>query len=198
MQLEKVIIDGQVYYKEVIREQESIATGEEISPQKEDVVALWREKFERGFARAKAIVKRQTRSAREKFRGGIERLFPKCVEATNEESLVLLLPYMDEQGRSEVFRELMKRSNVIEKLSPESVLPYFNAQECDAFILFVVEHFRQGDLSTMAKFASENCLHQLVDGFIEGRYADIQIESLYPYLPKNEIKRLLTYYVEEQ
>lgn len=194
MKLEKVTIDGVVYYKEIVEDDTPIKQ-EESHEGQEDAFRRFRERVERGFQKACVVIKAKGEVAREKVKEGWEKLFH---APDDEENILLLLPYMDEENKSEVFRELISRAKGLKDGSLERLLPYFKKEERDALILHAIEHFGEKNICAIAKYASEECLSHLVDGFIEGRYPDLDIESAYPYLSKADIKRLFDYFVTKR
>ncbi len=190
MKLEKVMIDGVVYYKEVMEDDTPIRQEEQ-----EDIFRRFRERVERGFRKACIFMKAKGEVAKGKVKEGWEKLFH---APDDEENILLLLPYMDEESKSEVFHELIKSAKGLKEGSLERILPYFNKEERDALILHAVEYLGEKNICAIAKYASEDCLSHLVDGFIDGRYPSLDIESAYPYLSKTDIKRLFDYFVTKK
>lgn len=194
MKLEKVTIDGVVYYKEIVEDDTPIRQ-EERQEEQEDIFRRFRKRVECGFQKACIFMKAKGEVAKGKIKEGWEKLFH---APDDEENILLLLPYMDEESKSEVFRELIKSAKGLKEGSLERILPYFNKEERDALILHAVEQLGEKNICAIAKYASEECLSHLVDGFIDGRYPSLDIESAYPYLSKTDIKRLFDYFVTKK
>lgn len=194
MRLEKVIIDGVVYYKEIAQEEVS-ARPEEVAEAQEDTFRKFRKHAQQSLQKALAFIKAKGEVVKGKVREGWERLLR---APDNDDDILLLLPYMDEESRSEVFRQLIKNTRELKECSLERLLPYFRGEECDTLILYAVEHLHVKNICALAKYASEDCLSRLVDGYIIGQYPTLDIESIYPHLSKSDIKRLFDYYVTKK
>ena len=210
MKLEKVIIDGQVYYREVVEESKTEAfteqgpdLGERAGREQERSSAHseeWFKKVGKGIRDIGDHIVTGVDNLSKKIQTGAERLFSRdksTDENSTEAKLLKLLPYMDEDGRHDIFLELMENPESLKNVDLGAILPFFTKEDCDALFLCAIDNFKPDNLGELAKFASEDCLSSVVDSYIEGKYQDIDINAIYPYLAQKDIKRLFDYYVSK-
>ncbi len=209
MKFVKVIIDGKEYYRRVDDEpvqnektdEESeivdaeIEQGEEPSGS-EKFIRDTQEFFEKVGNGAKEFGEKIVAGAKDlgdKIKTGTERLFnkdksmdPNSVEA----KLLRLLPYMSKEEAHKVCERLLENDNNLDNLELSSIMPFLSSADCDALFVRYIELGKKCDLSSAIPYVSIQCISSVVDGYIAGKYPTLDIDSLYPFLGDDEIKKL--------
>ena len=115
---------------------------------------------------------------------------------TTEEKLLKLLPYMDAKSTHEVCERLMANDEALENLDIATVMPFFCREDCDALFLCAIERGGNAfDMEKVAPYVSAGALKSVVDGYIEGKYPELNMDLLYPYLKDADIKRIFYHIV---
>lgn len=223
MKLEKVIIDGKEYYREIKEEEvpevlevEEIENGTEhdtASEQKDKRdVQIFFEKVGKGakdvgvkmFDGAKRIGNRITVGAKDlgaRMREGTERLFnrdrsddPNSTEA----KLLRLLPYMSEEDAHEFCKKLVASDEMMKKVNVADIMPFVSKEDCDAlFLKCIILTDGKSDIAKAVPYVSKTCLSVVVDDYINGKYPDLDMDSLYPFLSDEEIKKIFYHIIGE-
>ena len=50
----------------------------------------------------------------------------------------------------------------------------------------------------MGPFVSQGCLARLVDEDVDGKYQDIEMDALYPFMNSQDVKRLFKYTIKNK
>ena len=216
MKLEKVIIDGKEYYREIkdeeIVEVESLEEGAESSefeykPEKKEKrdVQIFFEKVGKGakdvgvkmFDGAKRIGTKITVGAKDlgaKMKEGTERLFNRDKSDdpnSTEAKLLRLLPYMSSEDAHEFCRKLIASDEMIKKVNVAEIMPFVSKDDCDAlFLKCIVLTDGKSDVAKAVPYVSKSCLALVVDDYINGKYPDLDMDALYPFLSDEEIKKI--------
>ena len=197
MKLEKIIIDGQVYYKELPTQD---AEGGEPHDAYRGAAP------EQSEDKLGAVVGRVL-SFGAKLLAGIVSLTGRLQEKTKKhftkvqserestcKRLLRLLPYMDDAGRHDVF---LRFCSSLAELSDEELilaLPFLCSADRDSLFLRYIEERRPRHIEEIAPLVSKDALSRIVDGYIDGRYSDMDIEGISPLLSLEDIKRLYEFY----
>ena len=226
MKLEKVIIDGKEYYREIKDEQIVVddlttevtaenepetenlnETEEEYTEDKKEKrdAQIFFEKVGKGardvgvkiFDGAKKIGNRITVGAKDlgvKMKEGTERLFNRDKSDnpnSTEAKLLRLLPYMSEEDAHELCKKLLASDEMLKKINVAEIMPFASKEDCDAlFLKCIVLTDGKSDIAKAVPYVSKTCLSLVVDDYISGRYPDLDMDALYPFLSDEEIKKI--------
>ncbi len=220
MKFIKVIIDGKEYYQRIDDAEEIIIEEEETLKSDPEVVdakiedgdePTAGEKFKRDtyefFEKVgngakdfgqKIVDGAKTLGA--KIKEGTERLFNKD-KSTDPESteakLLRLLPYMSKEDTHEVCLKLLEKNDFLSGVDISTVMPFLSAADCDAIFERCIEiNNKNYDLATAIPYVSVECLSRIVDNYIAGKYPDLVIDDLYPFLGDAEIKRIFYHIIK--
>ena len=223
MKLEKVIIDGKEYYREIkdeeimevidVEEAEDIYDADSKSDKKEKRdVQIFFEKMGKGakdvgvkmFDGAKRIGNRITDGARDigaKMKEGTERLFnrDRSVDPNSTEAKLLrLLPYMSEEDAHEFCKKIIASDEMVKKVDVADIMPFVSKEDCDAlFLKCIIVSDGKSDIAKAVPYVSKTCLAVVVDDYINGKYPDLDMDSLYPFLSDEEIKKIFYHIISE-
>lgn len=129
-----------------------------------------------------------------KIKEGTESLFnrDKSIDPNSTEAKLLkLLPYMNKNETHEVFEKILASDITVSTLDITTIMPFISAEDCDALFKRCIELGNmEYDLASAIPYVSEKCLSDVVTGYIDGKYDKLNIDSLYPFLPDEQIKRI--------
>lgn len=113
--------------------------------------------------------------------------------------LLKVLPFLDEADCHELIQGILDGKESLKDIPLSAVLPFLDEADCDALFLKAVEegnyHF---SLSDVAPFVSEACLSKIVDLYLEGKFSEEEMDSLYPFLSGGDIKRVFHYVLNKK
>jgi hypothetical protein len=135
-----------------------------------------------------------------KIKSGTERLFNKD-KTTDPESteakLLKLLPYMSKKEAHKVAEMLLTNDEMLRTINISAVMPFLSADDCDAIFTRCIELGNtEYDLATAIPYVRSSCLSDIVDDYIDGKYPDLVIDDLYPFLSDSDIKHLFYHIIE--
>lgn len=113
--------------------------------------------------------------------------------------LLNVLPFLDESDCHELIQQMLDGKESLKDISLSAVLPFLSEEDCDALFLKAVKDGNwQFSLSEVAPFVSDACLSNIVDLYIEGKFPEEEMDTLYPYLSSRDIKRVFQYIVNKK
>ena len=120
-----------------------------------------------------------------------ESLFGKTFDSESREARLLrLLPFMSEEETHKLCEQFLADDETLSKLSLTAIMPFLSTEDCDALFLKCLDANLDKDIVECAAFVSKECLSGVVDGYIAGKYPDLDIDELYPFLADEDIKRI--------
>ena len=129
-----------------------------------------------------------------KIKEGTENLFgrDKSLDPDSTEAKLLrLLPYMDKSETHGIVEKIMANDDAVMSLDIANIMPFISAEDCDAIFVRCIELGNDSyDIAKAMQFVSRECMSRVVTGYIEGKYDKLEIDTLYPFLPDEEIKRI--------
>lgn len=130
----------------------------------------------------------------DKIREGTDRLFnkDKSIDPNSTEARLLrLLPYMSKEDAHNVAEKLLESDDALKNLDIATIMPFLSSEDCDRIFLKCVSvNNTNYDLAKAMPYVSADCLTKVVDNYIAGKYPELDIDSLYPFLSDSDIKRI--------
>jgi hypothetical protein len=137
-----------------------------------------------------------------RIKTGTERLFSrdKSIDPKSTEARLLrLLPYMSAKEAHEVAEKLIANDTSLSKLNISTIMPFLSASDCDAVFKKCIELNNTGyDLAAVVPYVSVACLSEIVDGYVGGKYPELDIDLFYPFLGDEEIKRIFYHIINSE
>ena len=208
MKFVKVTIDGKEYYRKVDETSDADARcdeGEFIEAEIEQGEEptggekFWRdtqEFFGKVGTGAREFGEKIASGAKDigdKIKCGTEKMFSKDRSRdpdSMEAKLLKLLPYMSAEDAHKVAERIMANDDAMKNLEIHTVMPFLTSDDCDALFVRTLELGKACDLSACISYVSAECVADVVDAYIEGKYPKLDIDLLYPHLADAEIKKL--------
>lgn len=117
--------------------------------------------------------------------------FAKITAPKKSEKLIKMIPYMEEEDVHEIVVDLLRDEESLRDIDIEELLPVLKPNDCDSLFLVAIKVGNKKLVpENIAPYVSRECLSKVVDGYLSGEYADLDIDSLYPYLSSSDIKRV--------
>ena len=114
--------------------------------------------------------------------------------------LIGALPFMDKADLHELVDKLLADDPACKDLDLVTIMPFLDARDCDALFMRCLEGGldEKGGLTAMAPFVSKECLSAFVEGYVSGKYQDVEINTLYPFLDSKDVKKVFQYILEKE
>ena len=127
--------------------------------------------------------------------------FQKSNKKSKSSNLIAALPFLSEEDIHKIVEEILQNSEEYKDLNLVAVMPFLSKSDCDAlFMKFVVENENENHkyIYGIAPFVSSECMSKFVDGFIEGKYQNVNINGLYPFMNNSDVKRVFDYIISKK
>ncbi len=177
MKLKKTIINGQTVYIEVPEGDESPETIEVVKMPKIDMSSFhWeRNAFRHGHHHDQDDDEDDEDE---------KKISPKT------KKLLRMLPFLGEEDIHALLEKILASDQAVQGLDLSAIMPFLEEEDCDRLFLRSLE---TGGEVTMdiVPFVSESCLGTVIDAYIGGKYPNLNVDSLYPFLDSDSLKKLL-------
>ena len=103
--------------------------------------------------------------------------------------LVKILPFMDEEDIHEIVDKILADDPEFKNVNVVAIMPFLEEEDCDKIFL---KKLQDNDDVTieLINFVSEECLSYLVDAYINGKFPNLNVDKLYPFLDGDDVKKL--------
>ena len=78
---------------------------------------------------------------------------------------------------------------------------FFEEEDCDKIFRKLIIESNWGyahNISSLAPFVSEECLSSLVDEYLDGKYPDLSLESILPFLDSKDVTKIFKSYLKNR
>lgn len=109
-----------------------------------------------------------------------------------------ILPFLDEEDLKEIVEAILAKDEKYEFLPLDILFPYLNEEDCDRLFLMALDDVdmkNKIDIQKLVPFVSEECMDKFVDLYVQGKYKNVNIDELYPYMNNKSIKKIFSYYL---
>lgn len=127
--------------------------------------------------------------------------FKKLNTKSKSARITQTLPFLDKEDISELVDGILAKSEEYKDLNLVAVMPFVSMEDADKlFMKFIIEDDSQNIkyIYGIAPFVSNDCLEAFVDEYIKGKYQDININALYPFMKKSDVKRVFEYIMKSE
>lgn len=127
--------------------------------------------------------------------------FKKLNTKSKSARIIQTLPFLDKEDISELVGGILANSEEYKDLNLVAVMPFVSKEDADKlFMKFIIEDDTQNIkyIYGIAPFVSNDCLEAFVDEYIKGKYQDININALYPFMKKSDVKRVFEYIMKSE
>lgn len=113
-------------------------------------------------------------------------------------TLVSLLPYLDDEELEEIADMIINNHEELKGLKLATIFPFLSQKKCDEIFLAKMTTLSQNEVSSIVPFVSPKTLSNLVDEYIAGRLTKVNMNIVYPFLDKEDIKRIFFYELNKE
>lgn len=106
------------------------------------------------------------------------------------QTLVSLLPFLDDEELDEIAKMIIDNHEDLKGLKLSTIFPFLKEEQCDAIFNAKMSSLSQSEISSIIPFVSKKVLSKLVDEYLAGRLPKVNMNALYPFLDKEDIKRI--------
>ena len=109
-----------------------------------------------------------------------------------------ILPFLDEEDLKEIVEAILAKDEKYEFLPLDILFPYLNEEDCDRLFLMALDDVdmkNKIDIQKLVPFVSEECMDKFVDLYVQGKYKNVNIDELYPFMNNKSIKKIFSYYL---
>lgn len=198
--LEKVIINGEEYYKEV----ESDESGDNVSDNKtggtgkEKTDFDWSDRLtgKNGILNnVNNLVNKSLKEANRTINEAMGSVSGRNNKAHNRKTdkLLKMMPFMDDDDIHEIMEHVLNKDEGFEDIDLNVLLPFIDDDDIDLLFMRYVKDGMVDEVTKTIPFVSDDCLSDLVGEYVKGKYQDLDMDSMYPYLDEDDIKKLFYY-----
>ena len=106
--------------------------------------------------------------------------------------LVKILSFMDEEDIHEIVDKIINDDPDLKDVNVVAIMPFLEEEDCDKIFLKKLQQDDDVALE-LINYVSEECLSYLVDAYINGKYPNLNVDKLYPFLDGDDVKKLFYY-----
>lgn len=199
MKLRKVVVDGKTYYEEIIEEKEVV------NPE------IIEEENNKGYDSKENKNYKESGDDKTPLQKAVDGIntniknFGSCIKKEfdsakirfdqNKKSramtvkLVKILPFMDEEDIHEIVQKIIENDKKFKDVDLVAIMPFVSKEDADTLFLNKLNNDDSISIE-LVHFVSSECLSKLVDAYIEGKYENLDVDALYPFLDKEDVKKL--------
>jgi hypothetical protein len=122
-------------------------------------------------------------------------------KALNHQNIKLLsiLPFMEREDIHSLAVKLASGDDEsFKNISLVTLMPFLSQEDCDMLFLKTLNLKKDINYIALAPFVSSKVLSHVVDKYINGEITLKHIEGLYPFLDKDDIRRLFAFLSKQQ
>lgn len=131
----------------------------------------------------------------------INNLFSKTKRNSKSSRLIATLPFLDDEAIHDIVEGILADSDEYKDLNLIAVMPFLSKEDCDKlFMKFIIdnqENYRKYIYGAVP-FVSSDCLTKFTDEYINGKYQDINVNALYPFMKSEDVKRIFKYFMAKK
>lgn len=178
---------------EIYKQEELLFTDEQ---EKEDFYDEVDEDYDDEFDLSKKI--RETiDNVSVKITTAFEKTFNKNIQKSNK--LVKMLPYMDKADIHELITGMLNEDEAFNDICLDVILPFLDKKDCEkVFLKAIADGSSNYNPVVVAPYISEKCLDLIIDQYIAGELEIKNIDALYPYLSKKNIRRIFEFIIKNK
>lgn len=137
---------------------------------------------------------RNTFGAAKEVMSSVGGMFKDTTRTPKSKKLISMLPFMDDEDIHEIVIGILENNEEYKDLDLVSIMPFLSNEDCDALFKKALDE-NWTNIVNIVPFVSSKALSLFVDEFIDGKYQNVDIESLYPFIDSKDIKKLFKHFM---
>lgn len=214
--LEKVIINGEVFYKEVEDNESTTTNNDNTNNQTNDGIGtdfgkeksrkqtdgLNFDEFSKRFSGFGSTISETINKALSKASTELENAFGKHgtrkASTPKEKKILAMLPFMDDEDIHDIFTEVIKNPEEYSDVNPTIFLPFLEDEDITELFKIALKSGDTDFISAISPFVDDEDLDDLVDEYIAGKLPNLDIDTLYPFLSSDAVKKLIRFELKKK
>lgn len=107
--------------------------------------------------------------------------------------LVSMLPFLDDEDIHQLMEKILAKDELFKDLNIMSMLPFLSSEDASRLFRKALEQGSDINPIQIAPFIDDEELSIVIDDYMNGKYPDLDVDSLYPFLSSKDVKRLFEY-----
>lgn len=107
--------------------------------------------------------------------------------------IIELLPFLNTCDCDELVKKIIEKDEEYVDIPFEIFLPFISQQLCDQIFIKLLIKEKSIKYKAILPFVSTDILSQVVERYINGEFQDLNFNSVYPFLKADDVKKLLEY-----
>lgn len=199
---DRVEIDAEINDDEVSDSEKLKRDAEQLFERMGNSAREFSERFSKGAREFGDKFAEGARELKDKIVSGTERLFNKDKSrdpASVDARLLKIMPYMSGEELNDICERLLADDKAFGELDLGAVMTFLDTPTCDKFFIKALElEWDAEELLSAVPFVSEECLTQVADDYVAGKYEGLEIDRFYPFMSDEAIKKIFYHIIGEK
>ncbi len=122
-------------------------------------------------------------------------------DAIKMSKLMSMLPFLDDDEVAEIAHYVVSGNPNYKNIKLSALFPFMDEDDCDDIFDSLLDSTQEASenlIYSVLPFVSEEVLSKLVDKFIEGKYQNLDVNKIFPFMSDDDIKRLFKYELNKE
>lgn len=115
------------------------------------------------------------------------------VSGGKNNNIVATLPFLGSEELRNILEGIIKKEAPYQSINPVVVFPFLSKQDCDDFFKKFIDEKQYEHIYQIIPFVSKDALSLFVDEYIAGLHSEVNVDSLYPFMRKSDVKKVFDY-----
>ena len=109
-------------------------------------------------------------------------------------NLTMILPFMNEKDVDDICSQVAENPELLSKVNMAAMYPFASEECIDKIFLAGITNGKTDNAAL--PFVSDECLHRLVEDYLQNDSVEFEIDQLYPFLDEEDIRLLFKTYIK--
>ena len=109
-------------------------------------------------------------------------------------NLTMILPFMNEKDVDDICSQVAENPELLSKVNMAAMYPFASEECIDKIFLAGITNGKTDNAAL--PFVSDECLHRLVEDYLQNDSVEFEIDQLYPFLDEEDIRLLSKTYIK--
>ena len=116
----------------------------------------------------------------------------------NYRKIIHMLPFLDSEALHDLYQKIIDNDEQVKGISVHALLPFLEDEDVDQLFLKAAKDKSLGiDPVSVAPFVSDKALSDVVEAYVNGEATLVDVDRLYPFLDKEDFKKLFDFYLKQ-
>lgn len=119
-------------------------------------------------------------------------------KSTKTSKIISTLPFLEDEELEEIVDNIMANKADYQDLNLVVIFPFLSKEKMDELFLKLITENETTYISSAAPFVTKDALTRFVDSYLEGNHQEVNVDMLYPFMRKNDVKRIFNYIIDQK